>query len=85
MPSWVLKTLVTFLFGIVLSLVAWSWKGMAADVGKAQQDISEMQKVITKIEAYQEVDKAQQEQQTIILQKMLENMEKEKAAGEQNQ
>ena len=80
MPTWIFKVAATFLLGIVLSLVAWSWKGMAQDVDQAQQDINQMQKVITKIETYQEVDQAAQIQQTQILQKMLEAVQQQNAA-----
>lgn len=82
MPAWMAKVAATFLLGIVLSLVAWAWKGMAQDVDQAQQDINQMQKVITKIETYQQVDQAAQIQQTEILQKMLEELQGSKAGRE---
>ena len=80
-----LKSVTGTMFAIMIALIAWSWKGMAQDVDQAQQDINQMQKVITKIETYQQVDQAAQKQQTEILQKMLEAVQQNapaKAGGD---
>ena len=76
--TWFLKYVVTALCAVVLALAAYEWKGLAGDVEQNREDITEVQRAITKMEAYQEQDKTQQGQQTEILQEMLRTM---KAAG----